>query len=52
MTLAQYPYLVNDEEFKRLVSVLRLAVPYTGMIYLQERKLDLEMKLLNWEYLK
>ena len=32
VTLAQYPHLVNDEEFKRLVAVLRLAVPYTGMI--------------------
>jgi 2-iminoacetate synthase len=25
-------YMVNDEEFKRLVAILRLAVPYTGMI--------------------
>ena len=25
-------YEVNDEEFKRLVAILRLAVPYTGMI--------------------
>ncbi|OGC04961.1 [FeFe] hydrogenase H-cluster radical SAM maturase HydG [candidate division WOR-1 bacterium RIFOXYA12_FULL_43_27] len=25
-------YLVSDEEFKRLVAILRLAVPYTGMI--------------------
>ncbi len=25
-------YLVDDEEFKRLVAILRLAVPYTGLI--------------------
>lgn len=25
-------YLVNDQDFKKLVAVLRLAVPYTGMI--------------------
>lgn len=25
-------YLVNDEEFTRLVAILRLAVPYTGLI--------------------
>jgi len=31
--LAQHPeYRVSDEEFKRLVTVIRLAVPYTGMI--------------------
>jgi 2-iminoacetate synthase len=27
-----FPYLVSDENFKKLVAVLRLAVPYTGMI--------------------
>lgn len=26
------PYLVNDHDFKKLVGVIRLAVPYTGMI--------------------
>jgi 2-iminoacetate synthase len=30
--LAQFPYLVPDEDFARLVAVLRLAVPYTGLI--------------------
>ena len=32
MDLTQYPHLVNDEEFKKIVMVLRLAVPYAGMI--------------------
>jgi 2-iminoacetate synthase len=27
-----FPYLVNDHDFKKIVAVLRLAVPYTGMI--------------------
>lgn len=27
-----FPYLVNDADFKKLVSIIRLAVPYTGMI--------------------
>lgn len=27
-----FPHLVGDADFKRLVAVLRLAVPYTGMI--------------------
>jgi len=30
--LEKYPYLVSDQEFKRIVAILRLAVPYTGMI--------------------
>ncbi|MGA2081882.1 MAG: [FeFe] hydrogenase H-cluster radical SAM maturase HydG [Holophaga sp.] len=27
-----FPHLVNDEDFKKIVAVLRLAVPYTGML--------------------
>lgn len=27
-----FPHLVSDDEFKRIVAVLRLATPYTGMI--------------------
>lgn len=32
VSLANYPYLVSDDVFKRIVAILRLAVPYTGMI--------------------
>lgn len=30
--LERFPHLVSDQEFKRIVAVLRLAVPYAGMI--------------------
>jgi len=30
--LETYPHLVDDDQFKKIVAVLRLAVPYTGMI--------------------
>jgi len=30
--LESFPYLVSDGEFKKLVAIIRLAVPYTGMI--------------------
>jgi 2-iminoacetate synthase len=29
---SKFPYIVSDEDFKKIVAVLRLAVPYTGMI--------------------
>lgn len=32
VNLDTFPYLVNDDQFKKIVAVLRLAVPYTGMI--------------------
>ena len=30
--LSEYKHLVDDETFKRLVAIIRLAVPFTGMI--------------------
>jgi 2-iminoacetate synthase len=30
--LKKFPYIVGDDQFKKIVAVLRLAVPYTGMI--------------------
>ena len=32
MSIEDFPYLVDDSSFKRIVASLRLAVPYTGMI--------------------
>ncbi len=32
VSLENYPYLVNDEDFKKIVAILRLAVPYAGLI--------------------
>ncbi|MEW5866653.1 MAG: [FeFe] hydrogenase H-cluster radical SAM maturase HydG [Bacillota bacterium] len=32
VALDRFPYLVDDRDFKKIVAILRLAVPYTGMI--------------------
>ncbi len=32
VSLEEYPHLVTDNEFKRIVAILRLSVPYTGII--------------------
>ena len=40
-------YEVSDKNFKKLVAILRLAVPYTGMILSTRENSDLRMELLN-----
>lgn len=30
--IQHFPHLVNDDDFKKIVAILRLAVPYTGLI--------------------
>ncbi|XMB86092.1 [FeFe] hydrogenase H-cluster radical SAM maturase HydG [Mycoplasmatota bacterium WC44] len=32
MELNDYPHMVTDEEFKRIVTIIRLSVPFTGII--------------------
>ena len=32
MSLAEFPHLVSDEDFDKIVAIIRLAVPYTGML--------------------
>lgn len=32
VSLENYPYLVDDKDFKKIVAILRLAVPYAGLI--------------------
>lgn len=43
----QFPYLVNDHDFKKIIAVLRLAVPYTGMILSTRETPALRDELLN-----
>ena len=39
--------VLNDIDFKKIVAVLRLAVPYTGMILSTREKAELRMELLD-----
>ncbi len=41
------PHPVNDDEFKKLVAVLRLAVPYTGMILSTRETADLRREVFD-----
>jgi len=41
------PYLVLDEQFKKIVAVLRLAVPYTGMILTTRETTEMRRDALN-----
>lgn len=40
ISLENFPYLVNDKDFKRVIAVIRLAVPYTGMILSTREKAE------------
>jgi len=44
--LENLPHAVSDEDFKRLVTVIRLAVPYTGMILTAREDAQLRREIL------
>jgi 2-iminoacetate synthase len=41
------PYLVDDDLFKKIVTVLRLAIPYTGMILSTRESAELRSELID-----
>ena len=41
-------YFVNDHDFKRLVAILRLAVPYTGMILTARETPEIRRELMGF----
>ncbi|MGE4282710.1 MAG: [FeFe] hydrogenase H-cluster radical SAM maturase HydG [Clostridia bacterium] len=43
----KFPYLVNDRDFKKVVAIIRLAVPYTGMILSTRESVDYRKELLE-----
>lgn len=47
ISLDNFPYLVPDEDFKKLVAVLRLAVPYTGMILSTRERAEFRDELFH-----
>lgn len=42
-----FPYLVNDRDFKKVVATIRLAVPYTGMILSTRESAEYRNELLD-----
>jgi 2-iminoacetate synthase len=42
-----FPYLVNNRDFKKVVATIRLAVPYTGMILSTRESVDTRKELLE-----
>ena len=47
VNLETFPYLVSDDQFKKIVAVLRLAVPYTGMILSTREKPDYRDEVID-----
>lgn len=47
MNKSDYRYLLTDEEFIRVVAILRLAVPYTGIILSTRETQEIRKELIN-----
>lgn len=41
-------YVLGDEDFKRLIAILRLSVPYTGMVLTAREPAELRRKLIEF----
>ncbi|MGL4450106.1 MAG: [FeFe] hydrogenase H-cluster radical SAM maturase HydG [Sarcina sp.] len=48
MTMENYPNLLTDEMFKRVVAVLRIAVPYVGLILSTRETAEMRREVLKY----
>jgi 2-iminoacetate synthase len=48
MDLGDYPYLVEDETFKKIVAITRIAVPYTGIIMSTRESAKMRNELIKY----
>jgi 2-iminoacetate synthase len=48
MTLKEIPHLVSDDEFKKLVAIIRLAVPFTGMILSTRESVEMRQEVIKY----
>ncbi len=48
MELDQYPHIIDDQSFKRLIAIIRLAVPFTGMILSTRETEELRNEAINY----
>jgi 2-iminoacetate synthase len=47
INLDNFPYLVSDRDFKKIIAILRLAVPYTGMILSTRERPEFRDELIS-----
>jgi len=48
MDLDMFPHIVSDEEFKKLVAIIRIAVPFTGMILSTRESKEIRRELIKY----
>lgn len=45
--LSMYKHILSDEEFKKIVAIIRLAVPFTGMIISTRESIEMRKELIK-----
>lgn len=48
MELENFNHLITDEEFKKIVAILRIVLPYTGIIVSTREDEDMRAKVINY----
>lgn len=47
VSLSDFPYLIDDDSFKRIVTILRLALPHTGIILSTRESAELRKEMIH-----
>lgn len=48
MSLEEFPHMIDDETFKKIVAILRIAVPFTGLILSTRESAELRKEVIKY----
>ncbi len=48
MSLEEFPDIISDDEFKKIVAILRIAVPFAGMILSTRETVDIRAEVIKY----
>jgi len=45
-TVEEFPYIIDDEQFKKNVAIIRMAIPFVGMILATRETIDTRAEVI------
>lgn len=48
MTLKDFPHIITDEEFKKIVAIIRISLPFTGIIVSTREDSEMREEVINY----
>lgn len=48
MSLEEFPHIIDDDQFKKIVAIIRMAIPFAGMILSTRETVDIRAEVIRY----